>query len=122
MLGKAEERAEQGKRVLVWTMKDHAVRRVEWGVPKMDRNVGVSFSTTTWDDVAHGLRETLASLEADSPEVTRGRARSPRAGQPACGRRARSSRRSSRRPARPSRRPRASCSPTSTSVATAARW
>ena len=70
MLGKAEERAEQGKRVLVWTMKDHAVRRVEWGVPKMDRNVGISFSTTTWDDVAHGLRETLASLDADSPEVS----------------------------------------------------
>lgn len=70
MLGKAEERAEQGKRVLVWTMKDHPVRRVEWGVPKMDRNVGISFSTTTWDDVAHGLRETLASLDADSPEVS----------------------------------------------------
>lgn len=70
MLGKAEERVEQGKRVLVWSMKERAVRRVEWGVPKMDRNVGVSFSTTTWDDVAHGLRETLMSLDADSPEVT----------------------------------------------------
>jgi hypothetical protein len=70
MLGKAEERTEQGKRVLVWSMKDHAVRRVEWGVPKMDRNVGISFSTTTWDDVAHGLKETLGSLDADSPEVS----------------------------------------------------
>ncbi|HSO38133.1 MAG TPA: hypothetical protein VLT33_36650, partial [Labilithrix sp.] len=70
MLGKAEERVEQGKRVLVWQVKDRPVRRVEWGVPKMDRNVGVSFSTTTWDDVAHGLRETLASLDGDSPEVT----------------------------------------------------
>jgi hypothetical protein len=36
----------------------------------MDRNVGISFSTTTWDDVARGLRETLASLESDSPELT----------------------------------------------------
>lgn len=70
MLGKAEERTEQGKRVLVWNVKDRAVRRIEYGVPKMDRNVGVSFSTTTWEDVAHGLRETLASLDADSPEVT----------------------------------------------------
>lgn len=70
MLGKAEERTEQGKRVLVWNVKDRAVRRIEYGVPKMDRNVGVSFSTTTWDDVAHGLRETLAALDADSPEVT----------------------------------------------------
>ena len=70
MLGKAAEHVEQGKRVLVWQVKDRPVRRVEWGVPKMDRNVGVSFSTTTWDDVAHGLRETLASLDGDSPEVT----------------------------------------------------
>jgi hypothetical protein len=70
MLGKAEERADHGKRVLVWHVKDRAVRRVEYGVAKMDRNVGVSFSTTTWNDVASGLRETLASLDADSPEVS----------------------------------------------------
>jgi hypothetical protein len=70
MLGKAEERSEQGKRIMVWHVKDRAVRRLEPGVPKMDRNVGVSFSTTTWEDVARGLRETLAALEADSPEVT----------------------------------------------------
>jgi len=70
MLGKPEERTEQGKRVLVWQVKDRPVRRVEYGVPKMDRNVGVSFSTTTWNDVAQGLRETLAALDADSPEVS----------------------------------------------------
>ncbi|MBX3186648.1 MAG: hypothetical protein KF819_06520 [Labilithrix sp.] len=70
MLGKAEEKTEQGKRVLVWQMRDRAVRRIEYGVPKMDRNVGVSFSTATWDDVARGLRETVASLEADGPEVS----------------------------------------------------
>jgi hypothetical protein len=72
ILGKAEERTDgaSSKRVLTWHVKDRAVRRVETGVPKMDRNVGVSFSTTTWEDVARGLRETLASLEADSPEVT----------------------------------------------------
>jgi hypothetical protein len=46
------------------------VRRIEYGVPKMDRNVGVSFSTATWGDVGRGLRETIASLDADSPEVT----------------------------------------------------
>lgn len=70
MLGKAEERTETGKRVLVWQMKDHAIRRIEGGVPKMDRNVGVSFSTATWSDVGLGLRETIASLDADSPEVS----------------------------------------------------
>jgi hypothetical protein len=70
MLGEAVETSDHGKRVLVWHIKDRAVRRVEWGVPKMDRNVGVSFSTTTWADVARGLRETLASLDGDSPEVS----------------------------------------------------
>ena len=70
MLGEAAETFDHGKRVLVWHIKDRPVRRVEWGVPKMDRNVGVSFSTTTWADVARGLRETLASLDADSPEVS----------------------------------------------------
>lgn len=70
MLGKADERIAQGKRVLVWNVKDRAVRRIEYGVPKMDRNVGVSLSTTTWQDVANGLRETLASLDAESPEVS----------------------------------------------------
>lgn len=71
MLGKAEERTDQGKRVLTWTMKDRAVRRLEYGVPKMDRSVGVSFSTTTWADVAKGLRETVASLDSTDPEVTK---------------------------------------------------
>jgi hypothetical protein len=70
MLGKPEEQTKAGKRVMTWRMKDHPVRRLESGVPKMDRSVGVSFSTTTWEDVARGLRETLASLEAQSPEVT----------------------------------------------------
>ncbi len=70
MLGEATETFDHGKRVLVWQMKDRPVRRVEYGVPKMDRNVGVSFSTTTWADVGRGLRETLATLDADSPEVS----------------------------------------------------
>ncbi|MDF2695062.1 MAG: hypothetical protein K0S65_3445, partial [Labilithrix sp.] len=74
ILGKAEEKTENAatgaKRVLTWRVKDRGVRRLEAGVPKMDRNVGVSFSTATWNDVARGLRETLVSLESSSPEVT----------------------------------------------------
>jgi hypothetical protein len=69
MLGKGEDTTAGGKRVLRWKLQNHGVRRLESGVPKMDRNVGISFSTTTWSDVARGLRETLASLEAESPEV-----------------------------------------------------
>lgn len=70
MLGKAEEKSEGMKKVLTWRVKDRPVRRLESGVPKMDRSVAVSYSTTSWEDVARGLRETLVSLEADSPELT----------------------------------------------------
>jgi hypothetical protein len=70
LLGKAEEKTEGGKRVLAWHVKERPIRRLESGVPKMDRNVMVSVSTTTWGDVARGLRETIASLDASSPEVT----------------------------------------------------
>jgi hypothetical protein len=70
MLGKADDKMVDGKRVIVWHMKEHPIRRLEAGVPKMDRNVCVSFSTTTWDDVARNLRETVAALDADDPEVS----------------------------------------------------
>jgi len=70
LLGKPEDRLEGTKRVLVWNVKDRPVRHVEVGVPKMDRSVMVSFSTTTWADVARGIRETIAALDADHPEVS----------------------------------------------------
>lgn len=70
LLGAPTDRVEAGKRVLTWRVEDRSVRRLEASVPKMDRDVGVSFSTATWSDVARGLREAIASLEADSPEVT----------------------------------------------------
>jgi hypothetical protein len=71
LLGKPEETTVQGDRVLVWHLEDRPVRRLESGVPKMDRSAGVSFSTTTWADVARGQREAVAALESDSPEVTK---------------------------------------------------
>jgi hypothetical protein len=70
LLGQAETQTQGDQRVLTWRMKDKPVRRVEAGVAKMDRNVGVSFSTATWDDVARGLRETIAALDNDTPEVS----------------------------------------------------
>jgi hypothetical protein len=69
-LGKADERASEGGRVLTWHVVDRASRRVEDGVPKMDRSAGVSFSTAQWTSVARALRETLATLEEHDPEIT----------------------------------------------------
>jgi hypothetical protein len=69
LLGKAEERAEGDTRVLTWHVVDHAARRVEDGVPQMDRSARVSFSTTSWGTLARALRETLAALDEHDPEV-----------------------------------------------------
>ncbi len=68
-LGKPAERAEGDARVLTWHVVDHAARRLEDGVPKMDRNVAVSFSTTQWDGVARALREAIATLDEHDPEI-----------------------------------------------------
>ncbi len=69
LLGKAAETTEGDQRVLRWHMADHPTRRLEYGVPKMDRDVSVSFSTSTWKTVARSLRETIAGLDDDDAEV-----------------------------------------------------
>ncbi len=69
LLGKSTERVDGDARVLTWHLTDHLARRVESGVPRMDRNVGVSFSTAQWADVARALRESLAALDEHDPEI-----------------------------------------------------
>lgn len=69
LLGKPQETTEKGRRVLTWNVANRPIRRLEMGVPKMDRNVAVSFATTTWGDVASQLRDTVAALDADDPEI-----------------------------------------------------
>jgi hypothetical protein len=69
LLGKPAELVEGGARVLTWHVKDLGPRRIEDGVPKMDRNVAVSFSTAQWSKVARALRETLAALDEHDPEI-----------------------------------------------------
>jgi hypothetical protein len=70
LLGKATERTEFNSRVLSWHLVDQPARRIEDGVPKMDRSAEVSFSTTQWQGVARVLRETIASLGEHDPEIT----------------------------------------------------
>ncbi len=70
VLGKPIERSDGEVRVLTWHLVDQASRRVEDGVPRMDRSAGVSFSTTQWTTLARALRETIATLEDHDPEIT----------------------------------------------------
>jgi hypothetical protein len=69
MLGEATEAHEGRTLLLKWTMADRASRRIEEGIPKMDRSVGISFATTEWSEVARALNETLASLNENDPEI-----------------------------------------------------
>ena len=69
VLGRPETRDEQDRKVLTWHLHDELARRIEDGVPKMDRNANVSFSTATWPRIAQSLREAVASLEDHEPEI-----------------------------------------------------
>jgi hypothetical protein len=69
LLGKPTERIEGSQRILTWHLADRPARRIEDGVPKMDRNVSVSFSTALWGGIARALRETVASLDEHDPEM-----------------------------------------------------
>jgi hypothetical protein len=69
VLGRPDARDDRGTKVLTWHLHDELARRIEDGVPKMDRNANVSFSTATWPRIAQSLREAIASLEEHEPEM-----------------------------------------------------
>jgi hypothetical protein len=71
LLGKAKERVENGFTVSTWEMKNQAPRRIEDGVPKLERSCSVSLGTQTWDQIARAAEENLRSLEEHDPYVTR---------------------------------------------------
>jgi hypothetical protein len=54
-----------------WKLRDAAPRRIEDGVPKMDRLVSVSLSTQTWDGVARAMDENLRTFDDRDPWVGR---------------------------------------------------
>ena len=102
LLGKSAERIDGDTRVVVWHLVDHLARRVEDGVPKMDRSVGVSFSTTRV-----GRRRARAARDGRDARRARpgdrgvgARRGGARRGQAAADASARSSTRSSSPPAR----------------------
>jgi hypothetical protein len=69
LLGAPTVRDEGAARLLTWHMVDKTARRFEDGVPRMDRSVGVSFSTATWPAVARALREAMGALGEHDPEI-----------------------------------------------------
>ncbi len=64
MLGKAGGVSTAGnRRTLKWSLTDHNARRIEEGVPRTEREVGIVMGTTTWTTVARALHETIAALQ-----------------------------------------------------------
>lgn len=69
LLGKPVETKKDGRLLRVYTVQNTPIRRQEEGVPRMDQDVAVTFSTATWDAAARGLRDKLVALDDADPEV-----------------------------------------------------
>jgi hypothetical protein len=71
LLGKASEVREGDTTISTWQLRDAAPRRIEDGVPKMERSCSISAGTQTWAQVARALEENARSYDERDPYVTR---------------------------------------------------
>jgi len=55
----------------VWRLKDKPPRRIEDGVPRMERSVAVSLGTQTWANVGRAIDDNIRSLTDRDPLVKR---------------------------------------------------
>ncbi len=69
ILGKAVESTAGNRHTMKWSLTDHNARRIEEGVPRTEREVGIVMGTTTWTTVARALHETIAALQDHDDEV-----------------------------------------------------
>lgn len=71
LLGAAQEKTEGDTKVSVWRMENQPPRRIEDGVPKMERNVAVSLGTQTWAGIARAVADAIRALDDRDPYVVR---------------------------------------------------
>jgi len=71
LLGKPSERTEGDVHVSRWKVEDRAARRIEDGVPHVERGVGVSIGTQTWTNIGRSIGEAIESLRETDPFVAR---------------------------------------------------
>ena len=71
LMGKAVESDRGAEHVVKWELTDASPRRLEEGVPRMDRDVAVSFGTYRWSDVARLVGDNLRSLADRDPLVAK---------------------------------------------------
>jgi len=71
-LGKAQEQTEGKMLVSTWKLTDAKPRSLETNVPRLERNVGISFGTRTWEQIGQAMRDTLSvGLDDKDPYVKR---------------------------------------------------
>jgi hypothetical protein len=71
LLGKATEKRDGDTLVQSWRLSNAAPRRIEDGVPRMERSVSVSMGTLTWTEIAHALADNLRAFVDRDPYVAR---------------------------------------------------
>ncbi len=69
LLGPAVAKAEGAVRHYAWHVADVPARRVEDGIPRVERSASVSLTTARWRDFGRALGETVASLDDHDPEI-----------------------------------------------------
>lgn len=71
LMGKPVEETKGGYRFLRWTLKNQMARRMEDGLPWLERGVRVSLGTQTWEKVGRAVGETIRGLDDSDPFITR---------------------------------------------------
>jgi hypothetical protein len=71
LLGEPAREPAGGATVLRWRLRNQAPRRIDTGVPYLERGVRVSLGTTTWAKVGRSVGDNLRGLDDDDPLVRR---------------------------------------------------
>lgn len=71
LLGKAEEKAAGDVVERTFRLKDAVARRIEDGIPPLERSVAVSFGTQSWSNIGRAFEEQVRSMEDTDPFVAR---------------------------------------------------
>jgi hypothetical protein len=71
MLGKPKEEARGGYRFYTFQLENQAPRRIEDGLPWLERGVRVSLGTQTWEKVGRAIGENIRSMDETDPFMAR---------------------------------------------------
>ncbi len=71
LLGKPVETKAGNYKLLTYRLKNQAPRRIEDGLPWLERGVRISFGTQTWEKVGRAVGENIKGLMDDDPFIAR---------------------------------------------------